>query len=119
MEKRYADLMIRVMGYQKKIDETILNKGANYLLAVKYNQPKLYEAIQEVFFEPDEALFNENFSNYSEQTNEEHARLETRRCWVCTNIKELGFDISQCKGLKPIVVIVSERTLGNETTLNY
>ncbi len=36
---------IDAMGCQKKITETILGRGADYLLAVKDNQPMLYEAI--------------------------------------------------------------------------
>jgi len=108
---------IDAMGCQKKIAEAILGRGADYLLAVKDNQPTLYRAIQELFFEPDEAIFNENFSNYSEQANQGHGRIETRRCWVCFNIEALGFDTSAWKGLKAIVVIISERTQGDKTTL--
>ncbi len=70
------------MGCQRKIAEKILEKGADYLLAVKENQPNLYAAIDSLFFESDEMLFEQHFHDFSEQTNKGHGRLETRRCWV-------------------------------------
>ncbi len=54
-----------------------------------------------MFFEPEEAVFNEN---YSEKTNKGHGRIETRRCWVCTNIEALGIDTSDGEKLRAITV---------------
>ena len=40
---------IDAMGCQKKIAGSVLHKGANYLLSVKDNQPKLVKAFEQAF----------------------------------------------------------------------
>ncbi len=101
----------------KKIAQTILSKGADYLLAVKDNQPTLYEAIQDLYFEFEAATFDQHFSSDSEQSNKGHGRFETRRCWVYYDIKALGMDVSAWQDLAALVVILSERTVNGKTTL--
>jgi len=110
---------IDAMGCQKKIAEAILGKGADYLLAVKENQPNLYGAIGELFFESNDAVFDQHFFDFSEQTNKGHGRLETRRCWVFTNLDTLEYDVSIWKGLVAFVIIESERTLNGITTTEH
>jgi predicted transposase YbfD/YdcC len=110
---------IDAMGCQRKIAEAILGKGADYLLAVKDNQPSLYEAVQKLYFETEEEAFHELFSEDGEQSNKGHGRLETRSCWVCTELDELACDTSAWKGLLAIIVIASERTVGDKTTLEH
>ena len=44
-----AIVTIDAMGCQTEIAETIIDRGADYVLAVKDNQPKLHTAIQESF----------------------------------------------------------------------
>jgi len=110
---------IDAMGCQKKIAEKILGKGADYLLAVKENQPNLYEAINELFFESNEAVFDQHYLDFSEQTNKGHGRVETRRCWVFTELDKLTFDISVWKQLIAFVIIESERTENGVTTIEH
>ena len=40
---------IDAMGCQKKIAASVLHKGADYLLSVKDNQPKLVKAFKQAF----------------------------------------------------------------------
>jgi len=108
---------IDAMGCQKKIAESILNQEADYLLAVKENQPSLYEAINQVFWASTEQTFDKNISKFEEQTTQGHGRVETRRCWVCDDMDVLTTDISGWKGLKSIVAIESERTVAGKSTL--
>jgi predicted transposase YbfD/YdcC len=110
---------IDAMGCQRKIAEAILGKGADYLLAVKDNQPSLYKAIQDLYFESEEDVFHELFAEDDEQSNKGHGRQETRTCWVCTELDELACDTSAWKGLLALVVIASERTVGDKTTLEH
>lgn len=110
---------IDAMGCQKKIAENILSKGADYLLAVKENQPSLYEEINRLYFESEEDIFEENFTKFAEQSNKGHGRLETRRCWVCNNISALLLDTSEWAGLTSIVVIESERTISEKTSIEH
>jgi len=107
------------MGWQKKIADCILSKGADYLLAVKENQPSLYEAIEHLFFDDNEEVFAKRFSDYAESSNKGHGREEHRRCWVCQDLSELPAFTAVWKGLQAIVVIESHRTVGAETTIEH
>lgn len=110
---------IDAMGCQKKISEAILSKGADYLLAVKENQPNLYAAINELFFESDAATFDKHVYDFAEQTNKGHGRIETRRCWVFKDLDTLTFDVSVWKGITAFVIIESERTVNGETSVEH
>ena len=110
---------IDAMGCQKAIAESILQKGADYLLAVKENQPKLSEAIDRLFFDSDDEVFADCFSDYAENTTKDHGRKERRRCWVCYDLSTLQECAVLWQGLKALVVIESHRTVGNQTTLEH
>jgi predicted transposase YbfD/YdcC len=110
---------IDAMGCQKKIAESILAQGADYLLAVKGNQPLLYEAMQALYFETADDTFDELFAEGDEQSNKGHGRQETRTAWVCKELDKLTYDASVWLGLQAIVVIQSERTLGDKTTIEH
>ena len=110
---------IDAMGCQKAIAERILAKGADYLLAVKENQPTLYEAIDRLFFDDDEAAFAARFCDYAESHNTGHGRDETRRCWVCQDLSDEDALIAVWPGLQAIVVVESHRTVGTETTIEH
>ena len=48
-------ITIDAMGCQHKITKTIVDKGADYLIAVKGNQKRLYESIKAAFASVDTA----------------------------------------------------------------
>ena len=110
---------IDAMGCQKAIAERILANGADYLLAVKENQPTLYEAIDRLFFDDDETAFAARFSDYAEDSTTGHGRDEKRRCWVCQDLSDEDALIAVWPGLQAIVVVESHRTVGTETTLEH
>lgn len=110
---------IDAMGCQKAIAECILSKGADYLLAVKGNQPTLYATIDRLLFEADAEVFAKSFSDYAESTNKGHGRQEYRRCWVCDEVSALAPLVAVWKGLKAIVVVESHRTVGQKTTIEH
>ena len=118
LELKGTLVTIDAMGCQKKIAERIIEKGANYLLAVKENQPSLCEAIGDAFLDRDRKRFAARFEDYHEQSNGGHGRLEQRRCWVCTDETLIKEHSESWAGLKSIVVIESERTLSGETTFD-
>ena len=80
---------IDAMGCQKKIAAAILKKDADYLLAVKGNQKKLYGELARTFDQywqdnPEDAPCQE----FAEQEGKSHGRIEHRRCWVINDIAE-------------------------------
>lgn len=80
---------IDAMGCQKKIATVILKKEADYLLAVKGNQKKLYGEVTRTF----DQYWQDNPEDapdqyFAEQEGKAHGRVEHRRCWVSNQITE-------------------------------
>ena len=67
---------IDAMGCQRAIAEKIIARGADYLLAVKGNQPNLHQAIQDAFIDRKDQIV------HAEQLEQWHGRLVTQRCSV-------------------------------------
>jgi predicted transposase YbfD/YdcC len=67
---------------KKNIAEVIVEQEADYLLAVKDNQPYRYQAIQNYFSGANEANFDGYNIDYAQTINKGHGRFEQRRCWV-------------------------------------
>lgn len=77
------------MGCQTAIAEKIVAGNADYILQVKGNQPKL-EAELEALFE--ECICGDPHavaSQMFEDLDKGHGRVETRRCWMTTQIQTL------------------------------
>ena len=66
------------MGCQKKIAEIIIEQEADYLLALKDNQPKLYQAVQDYFAQASQVAFEGYKIDFDETNHKGHGRLETR-----------------------------------------
>ena len=80
---------IDAMGCQKKIAEAILKKEADYLLAVKGNQKKLYGELTRLFDQHwQENVADTPSTSFSEQGDKKHGRKEHRRCWVIQNTEQ-------------------------------
>lgn len=97
------------MSCQKRIAAKIQKKGANYLLAVKKNQRKLYAEIEQHIEQywastPQDQLSDPLFSG---QTNSTHGRHEHRRCWVNHDLSDTP--VAKSWGAKTVAVIQLER----------
>ena len=57
LELKGCIVTIDAMGCQKGIAQGILDRGADYLLAVKKNQGRLYEDVRDLFEEAEEFGF--------------------------------------------------------------
>jgi predicted transposase YbfD/YdcC len=74
---------IDAMGCQTEIAQEIINAGADYVLAVKGNQPTLHKAIQEFFDDHMEDDFARTSVHRYETTEKGHGREETRWYFIC------------------------------------
>lgn len=108
---------IAAMGCQKKIAASILSKGADYLLAVKENQPSFYEAIDRLYWEGEQQTFARRFGEYAERSDKGHGREHRRRCWVCKGPRLLKALAKEWPELKAVVVIEAHRTYQGETSV--
>ena len=105
-----AVVTIDAMGCQKEIAADIVNGKGQYMLAVKENQPHLYEDIEREF---EEALDQgEPGVDFTECQTEEvrSGRQETRSCCVITNPKGIR-DARLWVGLTAIVMVISHRVV--------
>ena len=109
---------IDAMGCQKEIAQTILDRGADYLLAVKENQGRLYEDIRDLFEGAEEADYEGVPYNYATTLNKGHGRIERREGWVisdpsCLEYLSTGPD---WPGLRSAVRVVGRRDTDSTTT---
>jgi predicted transposase YbfD/YdcC len=92
---------IDVMSRQRSIAKKIVKKNADYILTAKENQRELYEDIQDSF----SVL---PASDYAEDLDYGHGRIETRKCSVLTDLS-LVEKAEKWNGLTGIVKIERER----------
>ena len=73
-----AIVTIDAMGCQKQIAQKIIDAQGDYVLAVKDNQPKLHEAIQEVFSDEGQDALLKRPHRQHETSEESHGRKDER-----------------------------------------
>jgi len=109
---------IDAMGCQTKIASAIVDKGADYVLALKDNQGNLSEDVKLHFEEAVQYGIDDYAIETYESVNGGHGRIETRKCYTCSDIDWLEAK-AKWTGLKTIVRIDSERDIkgeiGNDT----
>ena len=103
------------MGTHGNIAQAIRDKEADYVLAVKDNQPKLAESIT-TFFEIGQAEKWKNTPHtFVESVEKDHGRLEVRRCWAFDQLDCLA-EPRQWADLRMFGVIESARTINGATS---
>lgn len=110
LDLKGAVVTIDAMGCQKEIAADIIDRGGQFVLAVKENQPHLYEDIKRKF---DEVLDRgEPGVDFTECQTEEirSGRHETRTCCVITGSHGIR-DARLWVGLTAIVMVISHREI--------
>jgi predicted transposase YbfD/YdcC len=104
------------MGCQRAIVERIVEKGADYVICLKGNQESLHEAAKAAFAGVEAAQGQGVPLAFAETFDEGHGRVETRRCWVNSEVQSYARH-AEWKGLRSFVMVESERTVRekNET----
>jgi predicted transposase YbfD/YdcC len=116
LELKGCIVTLDAMGCQTEIAEKIIEKGADYVLAVKGNQGHLYEAIVDFFETAPRAHFRDVPFDYHEETEGGHGRIEVRRYWTTPVLTTLP-QASQWADLKIIGRVEAERHLGDKLTV--
>ncbi len=101
-------ITIDAMGTQKKIAEMIIDKQADYILALKGNQGYLKEDVQNTFLrqQPDST---------DETVEKGHGRIETRKCEVINKLDFLD-EKEQWAGLKSLARVTASREINGKKT---
>jgi predicted transposase YbfD/YdcC len=82
-----ALVTIDAIGTQNSIAETILERGAEYLLALKANRPATFKDVEAFFADPPPGTLDTCTT-----TDGEHGRVEVRRHAVCHDVAWLFSD---------------------------
>ena len=102
LELKGCIVTIDAMGCQKEIASSIIDKEADYILAVKGNQPFLLDDIKEAFTESPS-------TTEDVQVGVGHGRIERRTCRVLYNTDWIC-KAKEWKELKSLIEITAERT---------
>lgn len=112
-----ALVTIDAMGTQTKIAQAILDRGGDYLLAIKDNQASLHDEIRRYLDDP-AAIIQSQF----ETTDADHGRIEVRRHlvshdvgWLTTNRRFPGEP--RFVGLRAIAMVEAEVERNGTTSL--
>ena len=109
---------IDAMGCQKEIATQIIGKQADYVLALKGNQGKLYQQVSDWFEQARQQEFRDIEHSYYKTTSSGHGRIEIRQYWSVP-VSALGelATLEQWSGLKSVGIVACERRLWNKTTV--
>ena len=102
---------IDAMGCQKEIAATIIDRGADYVLALKEKKPQLHQDVTETFDQARQTGFAYLDHDFHETVNKGHGRIETRRCWSVSDPDHLSYmnDSNEWTKLASVVMVESER----------
>jgi predicted transposase YbfD/YdcC len=110
-----AIVTIDAMGCQKEIAQKVREADADYVLAVKENQPHLLEDIQATLTEHLDGSAAQDEANYFETAEVGHGRREVRSYTLLTNLDRVR-DRALWPGLYGLCMAVNERTVGDKTS---
>ncbi len=116
LELKGCIVTIDAMGCQKKIARKIIDKEADYVLAVKGNQETLHEEVLHFFKEAEGNNFGGISFNYHESIDSGHGRVEIRRYWISSDF-ELPDQRKLWRGLNSIGMVESERHLDDKVSV--
>lgn len=97
---------IDAIGTQKGIVSQICEKNGDYVLALKKNQPQLYEDVSLYLNDLVSGQIADPSMDYYKNIDSNHGRLEIRECWIVSNINWLH-NLHNWRNLKSIVMVKS------------
>lgn len=112
LELKGAIVTLDAMGTQREIAQGIVERKADYVMALKGNQGLLHEDVR-LYWE-DEALRKE--ADCYEVVEKGHGRIEQRKYWMSSEIDWLE-PKADWAGLKSIGMVEAQRTVEGQTTM--
>ena len=107
------------LGTQREIVQTIVEQGADYVLALKENQGHLYADVQATFEEALAHQFEHVPHTYHKTVQKGHGRLEIREGWAIDrpDYLEALRDWAQWSHLRSVVMLRAERRIGDQVSV--
>lgn len=116
LELSGAIVTIDAIGCQKNIAQKIVDKNADYVLALKGNQGNLHEDVEFYFKEQKNCDFSDAKHNFYESINGDHGRIETRKYCITEDIDWLK-ERHEWPGLTSIGFVESTREKGDKISV--
>lgn len=112
-------ITIDAIGTQTKIAKQIIQAGADYVLAVKENQERLYQDIVALFEYDQQQDFQDAPYTYAKTVNKNHGRMEIRQCWATSDTDYLTTIRGNEKwaGLQSILRVAAERVVNGQASM--
>ena len=108
-----AIVTIDAMGCQREIAQKVVEKKADYVLALKGNQGSLREDVELFVAEQKAAGFKHTRISTDQTVDGDHGRIETRTTTVIHDVTWLR-ERHDWPGLRSVVVVESEREIGDK-----
>lgn len=107
---------IDAMGCQTAIAADIVDRGADYALALKGNHDHLHHDVRHTFAYLRERNFEGRGHGYHETTEKGHGRIEFRRYWTLPVPEWMAKEYHAWKGLSSLGMVESERHVGQQVS---
>ena len=119
LELRGCIVTIDAMGCQKEIAQGILDREADYVLAVKQNQGRLHEDIRDLFEGGGESGLEALPHDCATTLNKGHGRIERRECWSISDRACLEYlsTAGDWPGLRSVAKVTCQRETETGTTV--
>ena len=108
-----AVITLDAMGCQREISQKIIDKKADYILALKGNQGTLRDDVELLAAEQKAVAFKDASVSRDTTVDGDHGRIETRTVTVFHDIDWLQ-DTHQWPGLKSVVMVESKREIDDK-----
>jgi predicted transposase YbfD/YdcC len=106
---------IDALGCQRSIADTIVGRGADYVLACKGNHEHLHSDVEQLFSDLLSQDHPPDVLDYFRTINEGHGRREVREVWSTADLASLR-DRDRWTKLQSVALVRSERVSAGETT---
>jgi predicted transposase YbfD/YdcC len=107
-----STVTLDAMGCQKAIAQEIKDQGADYVMNLKENQPRLLAAVKAVFDIAEQSQYKKVLHRRRVEKTRDHGRTETRRYTLVSARDPLALHL-QWPGLNGIALLETTRTTNN------
>lgn len=111
---------IDAIGCQTEIvKQIVVEKGADYAIALKENQGRLHEDVALLFADLEKSSYTAYCFDYAETFSKGHGRSERRECWTISDPEVLQYlrGFEKWEKLRTVSRIRSYRTEGERTSI--
>jgi len=118
LDLKEATVTIDAAGCQKNIAAQIVDKGGDYVLALKGNQESLHGEVENFFKQAVEVTLQESECDYYCSEEKSRGRIEKREVWATENLSWLP-QKEEWKGLNSLICVRSSRIIKEKETVEW